>query len=402
MKIALVSPYDFAYPGGVVSHISSLAHHFVDMGHEAKIIAPASKPVLTFADRFLPVCKPLPVPASGSIARISLSINLSSRITDVLDQENFDVVHLHEPLMPMLCTTVLRFSQSVNIGTFHASYNRSRYTIGKPLDGYNFGRPFTTVLLKRWARKLDGKIAVSEPAKEFASKYFSGDYSIIPNGVDVERFSPNVLPIGEFLDGKVNILFVGRLEKRKGLNYLLKAYRKVKRELPNCRLIIVGPGIKLRRKYERQVLLEGIEDVVFVGQVPYDELPRFYKTADVFCAPATSWESFGIVLLEAMAVGKPVVASNVEGYASLITRGVEGLLVPPKDEGTLAQALLSLIEDEPLRQQMGAMGRLKAQDYSWENIARRVLDYYIKISSGLPRERQLMEFGSISPGSSGR
>jgi phosphatidylinositol alpha-mannosyltransferase len=149
-------------------------------------------------------------------------------------------------------------------------------------------------------------------------------------------------------------------------------------------------------------LLEGIEDVVFVGQVPDDELPRFYKTADVFCAPATSCESFGIVLLEAMAVGKPVIASNVEGYASLITRGVEGLLVPPRDGETLARALLSLIGDEPLRQQMGAMGRLKAQDYSWENIARRVLDYYIKISSGLPRDRQYIEFGSISPVSSGR
>lgn len=402
MKIALVSPYDFAYPGGVNSHISSLAHHFVKIGQEVKIIAPASKAVSTFSDRFIPICKPWSVPANGSIARIALSMNLSSRLETVFDRENFDVVHLHEPLMPMLCTTVLRLSHSVNIGTFHASYNRPRYGVGKPLDGYNFGRPFTTMFLKRWARRLDGKIAVSKPALEFASKYFPGDYDIIPNGVDLERFSPDILPIDEFCDGKVNILFVGRLEKRKGLNYLLEAYQRVKQEISNCRLIIVGPGTRLRRKYEKRVIMDGIKDVVFVGHVAYDELPRFYKTADVFCAPATRWESFGIVLLEAMAVGKPVVASRIDGYAGVVTHGVDGLLVPPKDKEMLAQALVSLIKDKSLRQQMGAKGRLEAQGYGWENIARRVLDYYMKVLGELPRERQPLELEAISPGLNGR
>ncbi len=402
MKIALVSPYDFAYPGGVTSHISSLAHHFVKMGQEVKIIAPASKAVSTFSDRFIPICKPRSVPASGSVARIALSMNLSSRIENTLDQESFDIVHLHEPLMPMLCTTVLRLSHSVNIGTFHASYNRPRYSIGKPLDGYNFGKPFTTMFLKRWARRLDGRIAVSKPALEFASKYFPGYYNIIPNGVDLERFSPDILPIDEFCDGKVNILFVGRLEKRKGLNYLLEAYQWIKQEIPNCRLIIVGPGTRLRRKYEKQVIMDGIKDVVFVGHVDYDELPRFYKTADIFCAPATSWESFGIVLLEAMAVGKPIVASQIDGYASVVTHGVNGLLVPPKDKEMLAQALVSLIKDESLRQQMGARGRLEAQGYGWGSIARRVLDYYMRVLSELPQERQLLEFEAISPGLNGR
>ena len=402
MKIALVSPYDFAYPGGVNSHISSLAHHIAKMGQEVKIIAPASKAVSTFSDRFIPIGKPLPVPASGSIVRTTLSLNLSSRLETVFDRENFDVVHLHEPLMPMLCTTVLRLSHSVNIGTFHASYNRPRYGVWKPLDGYNFGKPFTTMFLKRWARRLDGKIAVSKPALEFASKYFPGDYDIIPNGVDLERFSPDILPIDEFCDGKVNILFVGRLEKRKGLNYLLEAYQWVKQEISNCRLIIVGPGTRLRRKYEKQVIMDGIKDVVFVGHAAYDELPRFYKTADIFCAPATSWESFGIVLLEAMAVGKPVVASQIDGYAGVVTHGVDGLLVPPKDKEMLAQALVSLIKDKSLRQQMGAKGRLEAQGYGWGNIARRVLDYYMKVLNELPRERQPLEFEVISPGLNGR
>jgi phosphatidylinositol alpha-mannosyltransferase len=133
----------------------------------------------------------------------------------------------------MLCSAVLRFSNAPNIGTFHACDGR---------PSYNFGWPISTIMLKRRARKLCGKIAVSKPAMDFASKYIPGYYNIIPNGIDVDHFSPNIAPIKEFCDGKLNILFVGRLEYRKGLNYLLKAYLKVKREIPNSRLIIVGPA----------------------------------------------------------------------------------------------------------------------------------------------------------------
>ena len=160
--------------------------------------------------------------------------------------------------------------------------------------------------------------------------------------------------------GRFNILFVGRMEKRKGFDYLLKAYKQVKREIPNCRLIAVGPGIRLRNKYEKRVKRSGLEDVVFAGYVTYSELPRYYKTADIVCFPATGRESFGIVLLEAMAVGKPIIASDIEGYASILTHGAEGLLVPPKNATKLAEALITLMTDEPLRQQMGSRGRLKA------------------------------------------
>jgi len=370
MKIALISPYDFAYPGGVCNHISCLEQHFTRMGHEVKIIAPASKAVSTLGDRFIPVGKPRPVPVSGSIARITLSPWLSSRIKAILDQERFDICHLHEPLMPMLCTTVLRLSPTPNVGTFHASG-------GKPW--YSFGTPVGKLLLKKWFHKLDGKIAVSEPALAYVRKYFPGDYTLIPNGVDSKHFSPSVSPIDEFVDGKLNILFVGRLEKRKGLNYLLKAYERVKQEIPNSRLIIAGPGTRLRHKYEKQVMHNGLKDVVFVGYVAYRELPRYYKTADIVCSPATGRESFGIVLLEAMAVAKPIVASNIEGYTSVLTHGAEGLLVSPKNVEKLAQALISLLADESLRQQMGAKGRLKAGEYDWEHIAQRVLNYYHKV-----------------------
>jgi len=382
MKIALVSPYDFAFPGGVINHISALEQQFTKMGHKVKVIAPASEAASNVNSKLIPIGRPRPIPTSGSIARVTISPWLSSRIKHVLEEEKFDIIHLHEPFMPMLCTTVLRLSKTVNIGTFHASSVKSWHE----LMGYNFGRPLSTMLLRRWCQKLNGRIAVSKPAMEYVSKYFAGDYNIIPNGIDIERFSPDVSPFDEFHDGKVNILFVGRLEKRKGLNYLLKAYKRVKQEIPESRLIVVGPGTRLRRKYEKQVKHDRLKDVVFVGYASQDDLPRYYKTADIFCAPATGWESFGIVLLEAMAVGTPVVASNIEGYASVVTHRVEGLLVPPKDEEMLAQALISLISDESLRRQIGNNGILKAQEYSWERVAQWILDYYVKVLSESPKE----------------
>jgi phosphatidylinositol alpha-mannosyltransferase len=388
MKIALVSPYDFAYPGGVVNHICALEKQFTKMGHQVKVIAPASKAVSGFGDRFIPIGKPRAIPTSGSIVRVTISLRLAPSIKAALKEENFDIIHLHEPFMPMLCSAVLRFSDTANVGTFHACH-------GKP--GYKVGRPVSTIMLKRRRRKLHGKVAVSKAAMEFANKYVPGYYDMIPNGIDLDHFSPDVSPIDEFCDGKLNILFVGRMESRKGLGYLIKAYGRVKEEIPDSRLIIVGPGTRLRGKYEKQVKRACLKDVVFVGHVSYDDLPRYYRTADIYCSPATGQESFGIVLLEAMAVGKPIVASNIEGYASVLTHGSEGLLVPPRDDRMLAQALVSLATDESCRQQMGARGKLKAKEYSWEHVAQRVLDYYLRVLSKPPWNRRFPEVENRSP-----
>jgi phosphatidylinositol alpha-mannosyltransferase len=370
MKIALVSPYDFTYPGGVNIHVASLERFFTKMGHDVKIIAPSSGNVSGIGDRFIRIGTPIPIPAGGTICRVTISLRLGPTIKSVLSRENFDIIHLHEPFMPMLCSAILRFSNTANVATFHAFD-------GKP--GYKYTKPISSIMLRRRLHKLDGKIAVSTAAMEFASKYIPGHYNIIPNGIDLELFSPDVSPISEFCDGKLNILFVGRLEKQKGVSYLIRAFRRIRQEVPNSRLIIVGPGTRLRGKYEKEVVRSGLKDVIFVGGKPQSDLPRYYKTADVFCAPATGLESFGIVLLEAMAVGKPVVATNIDGYNSVMTHGVEGLLVPPKNEEMLAQALVSLLTNESLRREMGARARLKATDYSWEYVTRKVLDYYTEI-----------------------
>jgi phosphatidyl-myo-inositol alpha-mannosyltransferase len=371
MKIALVSPYDFSYPGGVVRHIISLEQYFTRMGHEVKIISPASSPVTGYGDRFIPIGKPRPIPASGSIARITISLNLRNQVKKVLEREKFDIVHLHEPLAPTFGPTVLSASRTVNIGTFHAAESKPSYRWTKAI--------LMKGMYKRWFKKLNGRIAVSPPARDFINKHFPSTFTIIPNGIDLGHFRPDLEPMPQFMDGKFNILFVGRLEKRKGFEYLLKAYRLFKPDLPNCRLIVVGPGTRLRKTFEKDIRKLGIEDVVFAGNVPYRDLPRYYRTADVFCAPATGRESFGIILLEAMATGRPVVASEISGYASVMTQEKEGILVPPKQEVPLAQAITRLLKDEALRSAMGLAGRVTAEKYGWERIGRQVLDFYSEI-----------------------
>jgi len=287
----------------------------------------------------------------------------------VFDRENFDICHLHEPLMPTLCTTILRLKRTPMVGTFHASGGKPWYTLCTPLGKW---------YLDRWFRKLDGRIAVSSTALGYVSSYFPAEYTIIPNGIDTKHFNNHVSPIDEFNDGKLNILFVGRLEKRKGFDYLWKAYKQVKREIPGCRLISVGPGTRLRNKYQKRINKNGLDDVIFTGYVTYSDLPRYYKTADIVCFPATGWESFGIVLLEAMAVSKPIIASAIDGYAGVLTHGTEGLSVPPKDVDKLSEALVTLMTDEPLRRQMGARGIIKAMEYDWAHLAQRMIDFYVE------------------------
>ena len=363
MKVGLVSPYDFAYPGGVVAHVSSLAHHLEQLGHTVKILAPATSPDSLGVENLIAVGRPFPVPGGGSIARISLSVWRERRVKALLREESFDVVHLHEPLTPVLPLAVLGASQTVNVGTFHRFDRRGRaYRVAK--------HP-----LSHWFKRLDGRIAVSRPAYQYVNRFFPADYNIIPNGIDVDFFAQEVPPFDAFLDGKLNILFVGRLEKRKGLKYLLGAFSRLKWECPNLRLLVVGPGNPGKECY-RLLAERNVQDVLFLGQVGPEMLRRYYRTADIFCAPATGQESFGMVLGEAMAVGRPIVASNIEGFSSLVQDGAEGLLVPPKDEEALAKALQRLIEDPTLREQMGQCGKQTVEQYRWQRVAQRVVECY--------------------------
>lgn len=368
MKIALVSPYDISYPGGVTSHVRQLYAQLVAMGHQVRIMAPSSRRSIEREyDDIYRIGGVRRIPANGSIARITLSFRLARRVREVLTSERFDVVHAHEPLMPSLPPTVLRYSESLNIGTFHA-YRGSYY-------GYFYGRP----VLRYAFRQLDGRIAVSRAAKRFVRQYFMAPYKIIPNGVDVGRFDrTRVSPLPQFSDGRPTILFVGRPEQRKGVGYLLRAYPRIKAEFPEARIVIVGAGDWDESPYTAYIERHRMSDIVIAGRVSDAELPRYHRSADVFCSPATEGESFGVVLLEAMAAGLPVVASNIEGYRQVVTDGENGLLVPPRDDIRLAEGICTVLQNRALAQRLADNGMAAAREYGWDRIAEQILDFYVK------------------------
>jgi phosphatidylinositol alpha-mannosyltransferase len=225
---------------------------------------------------------------------------------------------------------------------------------------------------------LAGLIAVSDAARDMVAQYLPGDYRIIPNGVDATRFGkPDLEPLPGFDDDRPTVLFVGRLEKRKGFKFLMRAFIQVQRDLPDARLVVVGGHAAHKEAAFMEFAAEhGLKDVHFVGRVSDAELPRYYQAADVFCAPSIGFESFGIVLLEAMAAGVPVVASDILGYRTVLTHGSEGLLVPPEDSAALAAALVGLLTAPETRERMGAAGRLTAKRYDWPVVAGQVAGYY--------------------------
>lgn len=378
LKIAMVSPYDFTWPGGVTIHVSQLARELERSGHEVQVLAPHSPSrECQDGDLLVPLGRSVPLPSNGSIARVSLSVWLARRIRALLQREQYDVIHLHEPMAPILPLTVLEYSNTVNVGTFHACRNRQHL--------YRMSRP----VIKRWRSRLHGSIAVSPAAMRYVSEAFPGEYEIIPNGIDVDHFSQRAVPWPQYQDGKTNLIFVGRLEKRKGLRYLLEAYGKLKWDMPNLRLIVVGPGTPDKDSYH-VLSSQNLQDVEFVGRVPYEDLPRYYASADIFCSPATGGESFGIVLLEAMAAGKPIIASDIEGYRGVMQHGIQGRLFQNKSVESLASELQTLILDPDLRRKMGQQGRTTAPQYRWQVVARRVEQYYescIQVAHGIARQR---------------
>jgi len=373
MKIGLVSPYDWSYPGGVRDHVWQLANEFIRMGHDVRIMAPASGPKGKLTEKYIyKMGWTTPIPINGSIARIMLDPSLALRVRRVLQREHFDIVHVHEPLVPGLSQAVLRCSRTITVGTFHASSYPSIYSTS------NLAYASTYPFLRPLFRRLAGCVAVSTAAHQFVSRYFPGEYRIIPNGVNLEHFSPEVAHLPQLMDGKQNILFVGRFEKRKGAKYLLRAIPYIRERFPNTRFVFIGEG-RLRSGFQKFVERQGWEDVVFTGYVSDQDLPHYFASAHVFCAPATGGESMGIVLLEAMASGTPIVASNISGYATVVSHGVDGLLTTPRNSEELAWAVAHLLEQEPLRQQFIHAGLQKAREYAWPHVADRVMEFYYEL-----------------------
>ena len=362
MKIGLVTPYIFPLPGGVNAHVGYLYENLVKRGHDVRIISSTHGTQRSSEGDIIRLGYGVSVPTNGSIGTLTVSHRYGQLVTEMLDRERFDVIHFHEPFVPFLSLQILRHSKAVNIATFHAFSGFS--------PSYEFGRR----MMQSYAKRLHGRIAVSAAARHFIGRYFPGDYKVIPNGVDLHQYQ-DVTPFARWSDGVANILFVGRFENRKGLMYLLRAYYQLRLEGLGCRLLVVGSGPQSgeARRYVSSRRLGGVE---MLGRISDHDKARAFATADIYASPATGQESFGIVLLEAMASGVPIVCSDIHGYKGVVRRNEQAVLVPPRDVEGLAAALGTLLRDPLLRERMGESGRLRAAQFGWENITAKVEDYY--------------------------
>ena len=363
MNIAIVTPYSWAHPGGVNNHVQGLAAQMTLRGHRVTVIAPdrgGEMPGVHYES----AGRSVPIPANGSIARVAVIPGAGRRVGTTLRKGEFDVVHVHEPFVPLAATAAVRAAPCRVVATFHSAGG------GRPVQ-YNIAR----VCYRGVDRRIDCRIAVSPSAMSLVSRYFPGRYEIVPNGVDLGRFTPGLERPREFSPGGPVVLFVGRNEPRKGLDILLEAFGKVSRDVPGCRLMLVGSGL------DSPELLRGVDEdvrgrITATGFVSNSDLPAFYAAADLFCAPALGGESFGVILLEAMAAGTPVVASDIPGYSDVVSSAGGGILFETGNAGKLAQRLIELIADERLRGELADAGLAGVKEFSWEVLATRLEQLY--------------------------
>lgn len=362
MKIGLISFHSFSHPGGVKNHILGLHKEFKKMGVESKIIAPRRYLKENYGPDVILLGTSFPVNFHGTQTDFCVNFNAPA-IDKILGAENFDVLHYHNFGFPS-AFQVLEKSNILNILTFHANIKGSKFLRSFPSFLYLFKK------IIQW--KIDGIIGVADLNLQFFKKY-NGPKVVIPNGIDLEEFNPHIPKIKKFRDGKINLLFVGRIEERKGLIYLLQAYKILQQSQENLRLIIVGDG-KLKKECEQWACDNNLQNVCFEGEVQQEKLPAYFTTADIFVSPAIHGESFGIVLVEAMASGTPVVAFANQGYRSLLQGGK--CLVPNKNYKALAKKIKVLIKNRNLYQEIKEWGLIKAQKYSWTKICHDILAFY--------------------------
>jgi phosphatidylinositol alpha-mannosyltransferase len=367
MKVGIVVPYSWSFWGAVVEHAELQAAALRRLGLDVRLVMgndpPGSftrvlHPRLGRHDEpppeVIPIGRSVIVPANGTLPNIILSPRSVWRIRRVLERERFDVIHIHEPMTPTPGPATMAMARCPMVATFHASGELSWLKLAKPAWGF---------LLDR----LDRRIAVSEPARETAARYFPGDYDVIPNGV--------LIPDEADAAGREErIVFVGRHEARKGLQVLLRAWPEVRRRT-GARLRLIGADpLAVRLLFARlRVPSEGIDVLGFLSQA---ELTAELLAAKTLVAPSLGGESFGMVLTRAFACATPVVASDISGYRGVMEPEA-GLLVPPDDPAALADAIVALLADEPRREQLGRAARTIAQErYSWDRIAQRLAEIY--------------------------
>ncbi len=351
VRIGIVSPYSLTLPGGVQGQVLSLARTLRSLGHDVRVLGPCDGPPPD--PGVTPLGKSLPLASNGSIAPIAPDVSATLRTLRALRDEEFDVVHLHEPFVPGPTQTALLLRPAPIVGTFHAAGDLPAYQIVRPL-----------VLAA--AKRIDVRVAVSDDAAESARRNIGGDYELLFNAVDLAEFS-GADPTPS--DGPT-IFFLGRHEERKGLGVLLDAVRRLG---PDVRVWIGSDGPQTDAL---KAATSGDPRIEWLGRIDDGAKAARLAGATVFCAPSLSGESFGVVLLEAMAAGTPVVASDLPGYAKVARQGRDAVLVPPGDAPALAEALAAVLSSASEQQRLVAAGHERAAGFSMEHLARRYLELY--------------------------
>ncbi len=362
MRIGIVTEYYYPSIGGIQEHVHNFARDARRLGHTVKIVTSAMPDVSRAPESSRDVIRigsSVPVYLNGGFGRVTFGPGLSRAMHQVLSRERFDVVHVHAPLTPVLPLLAIHHATGPVVGTFHTHF-RSSLMYRMMHRG-----------LQRYLDRLDAAVAVSRACLHGFQGRLRAQFRIIPNGVDAEAFAGGKR-IPRYDDGRFNVLFVGRLEPRNGLDRLIQAFALLRAEV-DARLIVMGNGPLLPR-YQAMVPRELAGDVVFAGRV-LEERPDWYATADVYCAPARI-ASFGVTLLEAMAAGRPVLASDIEGYREVLEHGREGELVAPDDPAAWARALARMAREPARAALYGERGRLTAQRHAWPSVTREVLGLY--------------------------
>src|SRR3954453_6163477 len=386
VRIALVSPYSYTYPGGVGRHVEALAQQFLAAGHDARLLMPfdpddrraaimhrGARPQGREApDPLVSLGRTIGVPANGAVSNVPLNPTAAAVLDRELRSGGYDVVHVHEPHGAVPCFFTVESARVPLVGTFHT------YSTGNVSNrlASNF------VGARRLYNKLHARIAVSEAARWTAERFYGGRYRVVPNGVDLSAAPVEPKPRSS---GELRLAFVGRAEERKGLPVLLRAFEALRGAGIDARLTVAGSTLE-----EGDPYLLDIEGVDVRGRVSEEEKFRILHEADLLCAPSLGGESFGMVLTEAFATGTPVVCSDIAGYRDVARDGVDGVLVRPGDPTALGEALHDLALDPARRERMSDAARAHAQRFGWETIAGEVMESYeeaIELAAVAPRSR---------------
>jgi phosphatidylinositol alpha-mannosyltransferase len=369
----MVCPYSFDVPGGVQFHVRDLAEVFLAQGHDVSVLAPADEdsevpPYLTSCGRAVPVRY------NGSVARLTFGPVTSSRVTRWLEQGDFDVLHLHEPVTPSVSLMALWAADEPVVATFHTSNVRSR--------AMHAANP----LLRSSLEKIRARIAVSEDAATTVRRHLGGDAFIVPNGVHVERFA-SAATSAEWLGTpeRPTLAFLGRVdEPRKGLDVALRALPTVLDALPGTRLLVAGPGdpSDLLKHADRRAAAA----VEVLGAVSEADKAALLRSVDAYVAPHLGGESFGIVLIEAMASGAPVVAADLPAFLRVLDGGRTGAVFTTGDAADLSRTLVGLLGDPARREALRVAGHARAEVFDWSRVSRQVIAVYETAVAGADAE----------------